>query len=260
MFSKNRSQDSLERENRKRKLVEEIMKEKQDKQRRKSTCLSTSESASSSEETSSTTRAPKTRRIAMELMQFYKSKNKFVSVRYARGGGSRALDVPLTATNQELIEMGKDVFFAEGVAPIGKASDFTFDLAEFKGEAINKLRDSDGHEKPFTVQGYFESYKLTIVQLYITCQPCEDSDDEVLMTNVFGPSTSSSQSSTTPETKGKAWRHQLHVQLENERKLWRNLKKEEDEEFQKCLELDRKKQAALEGEIEELSKLEARGP
>ena len=80
------------------------------------------------------------------------------------------------------------------------------------------------------------------------------------MTNVFGPSTSSSQSSTTPETKGKAWRHQLHVQLENERKLWRNLKKEEDEEFQKCLELDRKKQAALEGEIEELSKLEARGP
>ena len=39
-------------------------------------------------------------------------------------------------------------------------------------------------------------------------------------------------------------------------KLWRNLRKEQDEEFHKCLELDRKKQAALEGEIEELSKLE----
>ena len=39
-------------------------------------------------------------------------------------------------------------------------------------------------------------------------------------------------------------------------KLWRNLRKEQDEEFQKCLELDRKKQAALEGEIEELSKFE----
>ena len=98
-------------------------------------------------------------------MQFNKSKNKFVSVRYARGGGSHTLDVPLTTTKQELIEMGKDVFFAEGVTPIRKASDFTFDLANFKGEAINKLRDSDGHEKPFTVQGYFESYKLTIVQL-----------------------------------------------------------------------------------------------
>lgn len=253
---KNRSQDSLERENKKRKLVEEIMKEKQDKQRGKSARRSTSPSASSSDETSSTTGAPKTRRIALGLMQFNKSKNKFVSVRYARGGGSRTLVVPLTATKQELIEMGKDVFFAESVAPIGKASDFTFDQANFKGEAIDKLKDSDGHEQPFTMQGYFETYKLTRVQLYLTCQPCEDSDDEVLMTNVFGPSTSNSQSSKTPQSKGKAWRHQLHAQLENKRKLWQNLKKEQDEEFQKCLELDRKKQAALEGEIEELSKLE----
>ena len=253
---KNRSQDSLERENKKRKLVEEIMKEKQDKQRRKSARRSTSPSASSSDETSSTTGAPKTRRIALGLMQFNKSKNKFVSVRYARGGGSRTLVVPLTATKQELIEMGKDVFFAESVAPIGKASDFTFDQANFKGEAIDKLKDSDGHEQPFTMQGYFETYKLTRVQLYLTCQPCEDSDDEVLMTNVFGPSTSNSQSSKTPQSKGKAWRHQLHAQLENKRKLWQNLKKEQDEEFQKCLELDKKKQAALEGEIEELSKLE----
>ena len=39
-------------------------------------------------------------------------------------------------------------------------------------------------------------------------------------------------------------------------KLWRNLRKEQGEEFHKCHELDTKKQAALEGEIEELSKLE----
>ena len=173
-------------------------------------------------------------------MLFNKSKIKFVSVRYARGGGSRTLDVPLNATKQELIEMVKDVLFAEGVAPIGKASDFTFDLANFKGEALNKLRDSDGHEQPFTIQGYFETSKLTRVQLYLTCQPCEDSDDEVLMTDVFRPSTTNSQSSRTPQNKGKAWRNQLHAQLENERKLWRNLKKEQDEEFQKCLELDRR--------------------
>jgi len=172
-----RAQESLERRTKKHQLVEEMIKEKQDKQKRKSTHLSTSPSASSSEETSSTTKASKTRRIA-----FNKSKNKFFSVRYARGGGSRTLDVPLDATKQELIEMGKDVFFAEGVAPIGKASDFPFGLANFKGEAINKLRDSGGHEQPFTIQGYFETYKLTRVHLYLTCQACEDSDDEVLMT------------------------------------------------------------------------------
>ena len=146
-----------------------MIKEKQDKQKRKSTRLSTSPSASSSEETSSTTKAPKTRRIALGLMLFNKSKIKFVSVRYARGGGSRTLDVPFNATKQELIEMVKDVLFAEGVAPIGKASDFTFDLANFKGEALNNLRDSDGHEQPFTIQGYFETSKLTRVQPYLRC-------------------------------------------------------------------------------------------
>lgn len=245
---KTKSQDSIERENKKRRLVEEIMKEKQDKQRRKSKRLSTSPSASSSEEMSSTTRPPKTRRIALRLRQFNKSKNKFVSVRYVRGGGIRTLDVPLNVTKQELTEMGKDVFFAEGVATIGKASDFTFDLANFKGEAINKLRDSDGHKKPFTIQGYFETYKLTRVQLYLTCHLCEDADDEVLITNMFGPSTSNSQSSTTPQNKGKTWCQQLPAQLENDRKLWRKLKMEQDEEYQKCLEVDRKKQAALEGE------------
>ena len=47
----------------------------------------------------------------------------------------------------------------------------------------------------------------------------KDSDDEVLMTNVFRPSTTNSQSSRTPQNKGKAWRNQLHAQLENERKI-----------------------------------------
>ena len=158
-----------------------MVKEKQDKQKRESTRLSTRPSASSAEETSSTTKASKTRRNALGLMLFNKSKSKFFSVRYARGGGSRTLDVLLNATKQELIEMGKDVFFAEGVAPI-RASDFPFGLANFEGEAINKLRDSGGHEQHFTIKGYFETYKLTRVHLYLTCQACEDSDDEVLMT------------------------------------------------------------------------------
>lgn len=46
--------------------------------------------------------------------------------------------MPLTATKQELIEMGR-CLFAEGVAPIVKTSDFTFDLANSTGKAINKL-------------------------------------------------------------------------------------------------------------------------
>lgn len=81
-------------------------------------------------------------------MQFNKTKNNFVSVRYTREGGTLTLDVPLNVTKQELTEMCNDVFFAAGISPIGKASDFTFDPVNFKGKATNKLRDSDGQESP----------------------------------------------------------------------------------------------------------------
>ena len=83
--------------------------------------LSTNPSASSSEETSLGTKAPKTRMVHLRLMQFNKIKNKFVSVRYARGGGSRIWDVLPNTTKQELIERDKDVFFEDGVSPVGKA-------------------------------------------------------------------------------------------------------------------------------------------
>ena len=94
-----------------------MIKEKQDKQKRKSTRLSTSPSAGSSEETSSTIKACKTRRIALGLMLFNKSKNKFFSVRYARGGGSRTLDVPLNATKQELLRWVKTSFLQKVLHP-----------------------------------------------------------------------------------------------------------------------------------------------
>ena len=37
-----------------------------------------------------------------------------------------------------------------------KLFDFNFDLANFKGEVITTLRDSNWMEKPFTIQAYFE--------------------------------------------------------------------------------------------------------
>ena len=147
-------------------------------------------------------------------------------------------------------------FFPDGVSPIEKASDCTFDLANFKGDVITKLKDNDRLEVPFTVQGYFETYKLSRVQLYLACQPCEQSDDDVLMTSVFEPSTSSSKPSTTLQNKGKTWRQNMQAQLENERNLWRKLRAEQDEEYKGCLEVDRRKQKALEGEIMEVTKLE----
>ena len=237
---KRRSQQSDEREGTKRRLVEEILKEKESRQKRKATNTSTSTSSfTTTEETCPTIKPPKTRRIALGLMNFDKAKSKFVSVRYSKGGGSRSLDVPIHMTKQELIEQSKQIFFPDGDSPMGRASDFIFDLASFKGEIIDKVKDSDGQEVPFTVKGYFEYFKLSRVQLYLTCQPYEHSDDDVLLTSVFEPSASDSKISTR-QNKGKMWRQHLTGQIKNERKLWSELKADED----------------LEGEITKVSKLE----
>jgi len=137
---KTRSQQSDERET---KLVEEILKEKDSRKKGKpnntSTCSSSSKATG---EISS--KPPKTRRISLGLMLFEKDKSKFVTVRYSRGAGTRSLDVPLLMTKQELIEEGTKLFFPNGVSQVGNSSDYTFDFARFRGEIIDKVKDSDG--------------------------------------------------------------------------------------------------------------------
>ena len=166
---KTRSQQSDERETTKRKLIEEILKEKDSRKKRKPSSKSTcSISPAATGETSS--KPPKTRRISLGLILFDEGKSKFVSVRYSRGGGTRSLDVPLLMTKQELIEEGTKLFFPNGVFQVGNSSDYTFDVACFRGEIIDKVKDCDGQEVPFTVKGYFECFKLSRVQLYLTCR------------------------------------------------------------------------------------------
>ena len=65
-----------------------------------------------------------------------------------------------------------------------------FELVNFKGEVINTLKERNGGALPFTVQRYFEFYKLSKVQLYIACRPLvdDDSDDGELMTSPFSAS------------------------------------------------------------------------
>ena len=213
---KTRSQQSDERETTKRKLVEEILKEKDSRKKRKPN--STSTSSSSSTATGETSSKPsKTRPISLGLMPFDKGKSKFVTVRYSRGGGTRSLDVPLLVTKQELIEEGTKLFFPNGVSQVGNSSDYTFDFACFRGEIIDKVKDSDGQAVPFTVKGYFECFKLSRVQLYITCRQRDhsDDDDDVLLKSMLEPSTSSSNSkSSTQKNKGKSWRQSITAQLE----------------------------------------------
>ena len=132
----------------------------------------------------------KTRRISLGLMQYSKKRNKYVSVRYSKGGGTRLIDVPLSMTKEELIKEGKVLFFQNGVCPLGAESDMIFELVNFKGEVINTLKERNGGALPFTVQRYFEFYKLSKVQLYIACRPLvdDDSDNGELMTSPLSAS------------------------------------------------------------------------
>lgn len=185
------------RETTKCKLIEEVLKEKDSRKKRKpsSTCTCSS-SPTATGETSS--KPPKTRRISLGLMLFDEGKSKFVTVRYSRGGGTRSLDVPLRMTKQELIEEGTKLFFSNDVSQVVNSSDYTFDIACFRGKIIDKVKNCDGQEVPFTVKGYFECFKFSRVQLYLACRRWDHSDDDdVLLKSMLEPSTSSSSSKSS---------------------------------------------------------------
>ena len=233
------------------------MKEKDNRKKRKARSTSTCSSLSTATGETST-KPPETRRISLGLMLFDEGKNKFVTVRYSRGGGTRSLDVPILMTKQELNEEGTKLFFPNGVSRVGNSSDYTFDIAYFRGEIIDEVKGSDGQEIPFTVKGYFECFKLSRVQLYLTCKRWDHSEKKVKVKSMLEPSTSSSnRKSSTRKNKGKSWRQNITTQLENERKMWRKLKADQKEEEKKNVDKDRERKEALEGEIAETGRLEA---
>ena len=175
---KKSTNDDSEREMRKRQLLNEIVREKESRARK-----------SSRVDEKSGKKMGKTRRISLGIMHHCKEKNKYVTVRYSKGGGTRLVDVPFPTTKEELIKEGKALFFQNGVCPLGEESDMIFELVNFK-EVINTLKERNGEPLPFTMQRYFEFYKLSKVQLYIACRPLvdDDSDDGELMTSPFSES------------------------------------------------------------------------
>ena len=194
---KKSTDDDPERETRKRQLLQEIVKEKESRGKKFSRV---------DDKSTAGKKMSKTRRISLGLRQYSKKRNKYVSVRYSKGGGTRLIDVPLSMTKEELIKEGKVLFFQNGVCPLGAESDMIFELVNFKGEVINTLKERNGGALPFTVQRYFEFYKLSKVQLYIACRPLvdDDSDDGELMTSPF-----SASDREDLVDKGKQWRQSL---------------------------------------------------
>lgn len=161
-------------------------------------------------------------------MLFDEGKGKFVTVRYSRSGGTRSLDVPLLLTKQELIEEGIKHSFQ--MAFLKLEIRLIIHLTEHVSVAKLLIKSKTVMDKKsrFTVKGYFECFKLSRVQLYPRCRRWDHSDDDdIPLKSMLEPSTSSSN-------KGKLWLQNITTQLENERKMWRKLKADQEEEEKKC--------------------------
>ena len=82
------------------------------------------------------------------------------------GGGTRDVNFTLDTTADEIIEMGKMLFYPEGFCCFGNVEDMEFSLANCKQEIIHSVI-VDNKVVPFTLQRYMYSTKLPKVRLYL---------------------------------------------------------------------------------------------
>ncbi|CAB4003960.1 Hypothetical predicted protein [Paramuricea clavata] len=77
------------------------------------------------------------------------------------------MEFPAAYTKDNVLQAAIGIFFENGQSKFGFANEMEFDLANFKMEKVDVLRDNDGIENPFTIQGYFQCYKLSKARIYL---------------------------------------------------------------------------------------------
>lgn len=97
-----------------------------------------------------------TRRLEIGWINFHKG--EFHQVRTRHGGGTRHVTVKKNTSVEELMRIGKDLFFPKGVSSKGPAASYTFEMRDFSQTTI-----------PFsiTVNELYEQSKLRMLRLYI---------------------------------------------------------------------------------------------
>ncbi|XP_073798489.1 uncharacterized protein [Danio rerio] len=111
-----------------------------------------------------------TRRIEIGWLHY--GRNGYQQVRTNNGGGTRHLTVQKETTVEQIMEMGKNLFFPNGESPKGPEADFTFHVCDFKRNPI--VLDS-------TVGNLYEQTKLKLLRFYIcTKQEVYLTDEESL--------------------------------------------------------------------------------
>ena len=106
------------------------------------------------------------KKIQLGWLHYDEKQKRFVAVRQTKGGGTRDVNFTLDTTADEIIEMGKMLFYPEGFCCFGNVEDMEFSLANYKQEIIHSVI-VDNKVVPFTLQRYMYSTKLPKVRLYL---------------------------------------------------------------------------------------------
>ncbi|KAI9538511.1 hypothetical protein NQZ68_014272 [Dissostichus eleginoides] len=105
-----------------------------------------------------------TRRVEIGWLNF--EKGKYYQVRTRHGGGTRHMSVQKTMTMEELLDIGKALFFPNGKSAKGPLKDFKFDVRDFSHCPV-PLEN--------TVQQLYDQTKLRMLRIY-TCSKEKDKE------------------------------------------------------------------------------------
>ncbi|KAM9436460.1 uncharacterized protein Hap1MRO34_000881 isoform 2-T3 [Clarias gariepinus] len=111
------------------------------------------------------TNAEKTAR-KIEIGWLHFCSNGYQQVRTRNGGGTKRITVAKTVTVEQILEMGKDFFFPDGLSTKGPAEHFIFHVCDFKR---NKISMGD------TVGQLYEQTKLKMLRFYICTKDADSS-------------------------------------------------------------------------------------
>lgn len=105
-----------------------------------------------------------TRRLEIGWLHFHQG--EFHQVRTRHGGGTRHLTIKKSTSVEELMKIGKELFFPKGISSKGPAENYTFEIRDFSQTEI---------PVNLTVNELYEQSKLRMLRLYVYTKEVESS-------------------------------------------------------------------------------------
>lgn len=228
-FSKNHTVETkVQSKNEKKRLLQSILQLGQSSKRIKTSSTSQKEKAETSE---------KKRKVNLGWLNFDEKNKTYIHVRAKNGGGTRMVDIPVSADKDTIILIGKEIFFPDGESLNGKINDFSFSLSNFKCEELQARQDSG----KFTLQEYIDKNKMKRIVLYITTKKKQVEEAEL-----SSDSDGSGEGPYPPnEEKPTSVQPQDHSALQRRRSLI----VEQDKAFRESLEVDMAKEESKRSQL-----------